>query len=131
MWFTVLSIAPTDVSLTDKNIDQMLTEVVDWYILGKKLELPVHTLEKIQIDHSAYGTDRQRHEMISSWLKYDTEASWSKIASALMEMGNNTLAANICDQYVPGFKGVFARDYEQHSSLMYGNCMTDNVSMVK
>ena len=113
MWFTVLLIAPTDVSLTDKNIDQMLTEVVDWHTLGEKLELPVHTLEKIQIDHSAYGTDRQRQKMISSWLKYDTEASWSKIAGALKEMGNNTLAAKICDQYVPGFKGVFARDYEQ------------------
>ena len=36
--------------------------------------------------------------MISKWLKYDPEHSWSKLASALEEMGNNTLAAKIWDQ---------------------------------
>ena len=67
--------------------------------MGTKLGLPVGLLWAIQIDHS--GTVRQRHEMISRWLAYDTRASWSKLASALSEMGSNTLAAKICDQYVP------------------------------
>ena len=105
VWFTVLSFAPTDVSLTDRNIDQMLTEVVDWHTLGKKLELPVYTLDKIRIDCSTYGTDRQRQEMISKWLAYDTEASWSKLASALEEMANNKVAAKIWSQYTHGYKG--------------------------
>ena len=76
----------------------MLTEVVDWHTLGIKLDLPDQTLKKIKIDYSASGTDRQRQEMISMWLKYDPEHSWSKLASALEEMGNNTLAAKIRGQ---------------------------------
>ena len=84
--------------MTLKNIDQVLTEVVDWHTLGIKLDLPDQTLKKIEIDYSASGTDRQRQEMISIWLKHDPEQSWSKLASALEETGNNTLAAKIWDQ---------------------------------
>ena len=76
----------------------MLTEVVDWHTLGMKLDLPDKTLKKIEIDYSASGTDRQRQEMISIWLKHDPEHSWSKLASALEETGNNTLAAKIRGQ---------------------------------
>ena len=81
-----------------KNIDQVLTEVADWHTLGIKLYLPDQTLKKIKIDYSASGTDRQRQEMISMWLKYDPEHSWSKLASALEETGNNTLSAKIWKQ---------------------------------
>ena len=69
--------------------------------MGTRLGLPDSSLGAIQIEHSTNGIVRQRHEMISRWLAYDTRASWSKLASALREMGSNTLAAKICDQYVP------------------------------
>ena len=88
----------------------MLTSVLDWHTLGTKLGLPDSSLGAIRIDHSPYGTDRQRHEMISKWLAYDTKASWSKLASALEEMGNNTLAEEIRGKYIPGYKSEFTRD---------------------
>lgn len=88
----------------------MLTDVLDWHTLGTKLGLPDSSLGAIRIDHSAYGTDRQRHEMISKWLAYDTKASWNKLANALEEMGNNTLAKNIRETYIPGYTCKFTRD---------------------
>ena len=102
---------PLDASLTLQNIDQLLTEVLDWNTLGTKLGLPDYCLGEIKIDYHAYGTRRQRKEMISKWLQSDTEASWSRLASALEKMGNKTVAKNIWSQYVPGYKSRFVRDY--------------------
>ena len=87
----------------------MLIEVLDWHILGTKLDLPVHILEKIRIDYSVYGTDRQKQEMINKWLAYDTKASWSKLASALGKMGNHTLAKKIQDKYIPDYRSKLTR----------------------
>ena len=87
----------------------MLIELLDWHTLGIKLDLPVHTLKKIRIDYSVYETDRQKEEMINNWLAYDTEASWSKLASALDEMGNHTLAKKIRDIYIPEYRSKLAR----------------------
>ena len=102
----MLSFAHTGNSLTLKNIDQMLTEVLDWHTLGIKLGIPDHSLWKIQINYSTYGVGRQRQEMISNWLKNDTETSWSKLASVLKEMGCNMVAAKIWNQCVLGYRGV-------------------------
>lgn len=73
----------------------MLTNVVDLHTLGTKLGIPEYKLAEIKIDYSAYGTVRQRHEMINEWLSYDTNPSWTKLASALVEMGNNAEAKKI------------------------------------
>ena len=48
--------------------------------------------------------------MISKWLAYDTKASWSKLATALEEMDNNTLAETIREKYIPGYTSKFATD---------------------
>ena len=106
----MLSFVYTDTSLTLKNIDQILTEVLDWHTLGIKLGIPDHSLGGIQINYSSYGIGRQRVEMTSNWLKYDPEPSWSKLASALEEMGNNKMAAKIWNQYIPGHKCRFVRN---------------------
>ena len=79
--------------------------MLDWHTLGIKLGLPDHKLREIEINYSVHGLDRQRHEMISSWLNYDTEASWDKLASALKEMGMHVAANKIA-----GNVGRLARD---------------------
>ena len=88
----------------------MFTSVLDWHTLGRNLGLQDSSLGAIRIDHSAYGTDRQRSEMISKWLAYDTKASWSKLATALEEMDNNTLAETIREKYIPGYTSKFTTD---------------------
>jgi len=99
----------TEASLTCKNISQILTGVLEWHTLGIKLDLPVDTLGKIQIDFSVYGTDRLTQEMVKKWLAYDPLASWSKLASALDEMGNHTLAKEIRDKYIPDCRSKLTR----------------------
>ena len=79
--------------------------MLDWHTLGTKLGLPFYKLEAIRIDYSAYGTGRQKQEMINTWLQYDTEASWDKLANALKEMGKHVAAAQIT-----GNVGRLARD---------------------
>ena len=85
-------LAPTAIPLTLQTIDEILIEVVDWHTLGIKLGLPDQKLKEIEINYSAHGLGRQRNEMISSWLMYDTEASWDKLASALKKMGMHVVA---------------------------------------
>ena len=87
----------------------MLTEVLEWHTLGTKLGLPAHTLETIRIDFSTNGIIRQRQQMITTWLEYDTKASWSKLADALETMGKHVAATKILDMYVPGYKGRFTK----------------------
>ena len=86
----------------------MLTEVLDWYTLGIRLGIPDHLLREIQINYSAYGTCRRRQEMITTWLQYDTEASWDKLASALKEMEKRVAASKIWNTHVPGYRGMFS-----------------------
>ena len=86
----------------------MLTGVLDWHTLGIKLDIPDHSLAEIRIDYSAYGIDRQKQEMITKWLEYDTEASWDKLANALEEMGKHVAANKIWNAYVPGYRGKTA-----------------------
>ena len=95
----------TEDTLTSKNLGEMLTEVLDWHKLGTKLDLRDHSLAEIRINYSVHGNDRQRQEMITKWLAFDTEASWSKLAGALEKMGENTAAKNIRDKYVPHCRG--------------------------
>ena len=86
----------------------MLTEVLDWHTLGIKLGIPDHSLWEIQIDYSAYGTGRQKQQMITKWLEYDTEASWDKLTNALKEMGKHVAPARIGNTHVPGYRGKTA-----------------------
>ena len=99
------SFAPTEKSLTHYNIDKILTEVLDWYNLGTKLGLPDYKLGEICRDYT--GTVRQRQDMISKWLAFDTEASWNKLARALEEMGMHVVAEKIWNQYVTGYRSMF------------------------
>ena len=85
----------------------MLTEVSDWHTLGIKLGIPDHSLREIRINYSAYGIGRQKQEMITKWLEYDTEASWDKLANALKEMGKRVAASKIWNTYVTGYRGMF------------------------
>ena len=84
--------------------------MLDWHTLGIKVGIPYHVLGEIQINYNAYGTGRQRQEMIRKWLEYDTEASWDKLANALEEMGKHVVATKIWNAYVPCYRGMFATD---------------------
>ena len=97
----------TDDSLTSRNIAVMLKSMSDWQTLGIKLGLPDFMIEEIRINVNVYGIVQQRQRMITKWLEYDLNASWSKLADALEEMGSNKVAKDIRDKYVHGYRSKF------------------------
>ena len=105
----------------------MLTSVLDWHTRGRNLGLQESSLGAIRIDHSTYGTDQQRSEMISKRLAYDTKASWSKLATALEEMDNNDLAETIREKYIPGYTSKFTRDitYKNNQEIYFSHHRVD------
>ena len=98
-----LTIAAMSDNLSDrrpelKDILLALQDVTEWQDLGIYLGLPDATIRLIASHHDVMGHKRM---MISEWLKYDTEASWEKLARVLTEMKKNVIAANIRKKYVP------------------------------
>ena len=80
-----------------KDVLLALQDETEWQDLGIYLGLPDATIRQIASHHDVMGHKRM---MISEWLKYDTEASWKKLASALAMMRKNVIAADIRRQHV-------------------------------
>ena len=74
-----------------------------WRDLGIQLleQEPLRTLNIIEADHP-HGVKRCCTEMLEYWLCNDPEASWNKLMSALEQIGENVLAANIKKNVVKG-----------------------------
>ena len=64
-------------------------------------------IDEIRIDAYVHGIVQQRQRMITKWLEYDLNASWSKLADALEEMGSNKVAKDIRDKYIHGYRSKF------------------------
>jgi hypothetical protein len=77
-----------------------VSDVVEWFNLGLQLGLPRATLELIAADPNTKDIKSQRLAMLSGWLKYDTAASWEKLAAALVAIGENVAAANVRSKYM-------------------------------
>jgi len=78
----------------------MLKDVLDWHTLGEKLGISHQKLQAIQAECDTY---QQKEMIIKTWLEDDKEASWSKLASTLEEIGKHvhTVAREIQCKYVP------------------------------
>ena len=67
-----------------------LKEVVDWYMFGVALAIPVSQLNAIQSSNPQHGVERWLVNMLDYWLKSNTDASWKK-SSKLFKIQNNML----------------------------------------
>jgi hypothetical protein len=77
-----------------------VSDVVEWFDLGLQLGLPSATLRLIAADLNTKDIKSQRLAMLSEWLKYDTAASWKKLAAALVAIGEKVAAANVRSKYM-------------------------------
>ena len=93
------SLSLIDSSLTYQNVTAALRTLTDWHSLGVRLGVEKSRLDAIKIDYAQWGVTRQRDEVISVWLCSDTQASWSKLGRALVDMELNVLAEEIWSQY--------------------------------
>ena len=78
-----------------KNIDMAVKVVGRWEELGESLNLPSYKMKEIAMDMAHKGLVRQRSEMIDLWLRFDVNASWKTLCTALEQMDENKLAHEI------------------------------------
>ena len=86
------------VPISLKQILRDTKEVRDWFFLGIHLDIPTSVLKQIEEDYIVDPL-RCKTEVIEIWLHNDPEATWSKLAHALEDMGGHakvveTLRAN-------------------------------------
>ena len=91
---------PKELELKLNNVVLAVDDVVHWFKLGLQLGLPSAALEIIAADSSIKDIESKRRTMLSKWLKYDTAASWEKLAAALDAIGENVVAANVRSQFM-------------------------------
>ena len=83
---------------TLKELSNVLDSVVNWYLLGVKLDLQDHELHTIERNYRG-DSERCKHEMLSRWLRTAKLATWKAVTDALQQMGERTVALNIQAKY--------------------------------
>lgn len=73
-------------------------DIERWQELGHQLDVSPEKLSELL--NSGQSGAECRDEMIAYWEKHDNDASWEKLARALVRMGENKLAEKIIDEHV-------------------------------
>jgi len=82
-----------------------LRDVSDWYQLGIILSILPAKLRKIEENYR--GNDRRKTETLDTWLQQTPNASWSDVVGALQQMGENTVAESVQQQYIEAVASEF------------------------
>ena len=91
-----------------RNLTNQLVEVVRWYELGVALGIPAYKLDSINQNHRG-DVSRCKMGMLDIWLRSDLEASWEKLAKALVTQDSDTVADKIrveCLGFQPGIATI-------------------------
>ena len=81
-----------------KSLCAELKTVTGWHQLGINLGVPADELRRIEHDYQ--GNDRRRAEMLDLWLRCTPNATWEDVVRALQQMGENTVAEKIRQNYI-------------------------------
>ena len=88
------SLSTAQATPTLNELSNALNSVVDWYLLGVKLELKDNELSTI--DKNYHGdNERRKHEVLSQWLRNGKLLTWNAVADALCQMGEHNVALKI------------------------------------
>ena len=87
----MMSLNTTDYIFNQKNILRQLDVVVDWKSLGIELDISSARLNEIEVNNRGM-VGACRGAMVEVWLATDGGASWSKLADALVAVGQNVRA---------------------------------------
>ena len=80
-----------------KELTDVLSDKVDWYELGIKLDVPPGTLNAIKEEHDTVR--RRLMAMLEKWLSKYPERGWSDIVDALRSMDRNDIADIVARKY--------------------------------
>ena len=81
-----------------KDLINELHDVISWFQLGIYLDISPSKLMKIRADHRE-KTDDCKTEMLLTWLKQTTDASWSTVVRALVGIKMGALAQKVAVKY--------------------------------
>ena len=84
--------------MTIKDLITELHDVISWFQLGIYLDISPSELMKIRADHKE-KTDDCKTEMLMTWLRQTTDASWSAVVMALVGVRMRALAQKIAVKY--------------------------------
>ena len=84
---------------TLKELSNALDSVVNWHLLGVKLDLEDHELRTIEQNYRGDGSDRCKHEVLSRYLRNAKLPTWKAVADALHLMGEHRVAWKIQTKY--------------------------------
>ena len=102
-----------------QNLSNALKDVYKWHQLGIQLGIPISELRKIEAEYQR--SDRQKTETLDAWLRRTPSASWSDVVSALQQMGENTVAESVRQNYVGEVASKLMYIYKQ--PLLFSTCM--------
>ena len=92
----------TSGAVTIKDLINELHDVISWFQLGIYLDISPSELMKIRADHRE-KTDDCKTEMLVTWLKQTTDASWSTVVKALVGIRMGALAQKVAVKYGESF----------------------------
>ena len=92
-----LVIFPSTASATPtlRELTNELDSVLEWHLLGVKLDLKTHELGEIERNYRSDGIRRCKTEMLSRWLGNTTNPTWEAVVDALRQMRANAVADTI------------------------------------
>ena len=88
----------TSAPVTIKELITELHDVISWFQLGIYLDISSSELMKIRADHREKTNDCKT-EMLVTWLKQTTDASWSAVVRALVGIRMGALAQKVAVKY--------------------------------
>ena len=88
----------TSAPVTIKDLTNELHDVISWFQLGIYLNISPSELMKIRADHRE-KTDDCKTEMLVTWLRQTTDASWSAVVRALVGIRMGALAQKVAVKY--------------------------------
>jgi len=104
-----------------------LRDVSDWYQLGIILGILPAKLRKIEENYR--GNDRRKTETLDTWLQQTPSASWSDVVSALQQMGENTVAESVQQQYVGGVTSELMYTFSILNAIKSLHSIAEDVGM--
>ena len=84
--------------MTIKDLISELHDVISWFQLGIYLDISPSELMKIRVDYRE-KTDDCKTEMLETWLKQTTNATWSAVVRALVGIRMGALAQKVAVKY--------------------------------
>ena len=101
--------------------------MTDWYVFGVSLRIPVSQLERIKLDNSNEGLEKQKTRMFHFWLQFNADASWKDIIQVLEQKDLFALAANVKRKYVLSDSSITSHGQDQGMVAVFRFALGANV----